>query len=65
MLADPVTPSLVARTLVLPCPTAFTSPEVLTVATDVFELLQLTVGPVIWCPLASFSTALACIDAPT
>jgi hypothetical protein len=62
--ADPVTPSLVAMMLALPAPIAVTSPVLLTVATAVFEVLQLTVGPVNEFPLASFSTAVAWILVP-
>jgi hypothetical protein len=60
-LACPVTPSLVATMLALPVPTAVTTPVLFTVATAMFELLQLIVRPVSTLPMASFSTAVACV----
>jgi hypothetical protein len=55
----PVTPSLVATTLALPNPTAVTRPLPFTVATPVFELVQLIARPVSTLLLASLSTAVA------
>jgi hypothetical protein len=61
----PVIPSLVATMLALPTLTAVTSPELLTVATAVFELVHVIVRPVSTFPLASFNTAVACVVCPT
>jgi hypothetical protein len=64
-VACPVTPSLVATMFELPILTAVTTPLPFTVATAVFELLQLIARPVSTLPLASFSTAVACVVCPT
>jgi hypothetical protein len=58
-LACPVTPSLVATMFALPAPIAVTYPEEETVATPVFELVQVTVRPVSTFPPASFKTGVA------
>jgi uncharacterized membrane protein YvlD (DUF360 family) len=60
-----VTPSLVATTLAVPALTAVTRPVLLTVATAVFELVQVIVRPVNTLPPASFKTVVACVVCPT
>jgi hypothetical protein len=64
ILACPETPPLVATTFALPAPTAVATPELLTVATAVFELVHVIVRPVSTFPLASFNTAVACVVCP-
>ena len=60
MPAVPVLPSLAAVTVADPGVTAETSPELLTVATDVLLLDQVTVRPESVLPLASLSVAVSC-----
>src|SRR3954468_10032567 len=58
-------PSLVATMLAVPAATAVTVPVELTVAAAALELDQLIVRPERTFPLASFRTAVACVEAPT
>jgi hypothetical protein len=59
--ACPVFPSAVAMMFADPAATAVASPELFTVAIAVAELLHVTARPVSVAPLASLSTALACV----
>jgi len=63
-VAEPVTPSLVARIATLPAATAVTSPVLDTVARAVFALLHVTVRPVSTLLFASRSVAVACVVCP-
>src|SRR5438094_6519186 len=63
--AVPLCPSEVAVMPALPAATAVTRPVAETVATAVFVLAQLIVRPVSTLPLASLSTAVACVVWPT
>src|SRR5438093_13096111 len=60
MLAVPVLPSLVALIVAEPIVTPETSPEPLTVATEVLLLDQVTARPESAVPFASFSVAVSC-----
>jgi hypothetical protein len=53
-VAVPVIPSLVARMIAVPGPTPVTTPTLVTVATDVAELLHTTARPVSVAPVESF-----------
>src|SRR5947207_10709623 len=61
----PVCPSLVAVMIADPTAAAVTTPLPLTVATDAFELDQLTTRPESVLPLASLSVAATCSVWPT
>src|SRR5436309_8251272 len=61
----PVCPSLVAVMIADPAAAAVTTPLPLTVATDAFELDQLTTRPESVLPLASLSVAASCSVWPT
>src|SRR6266498_3982129 len=63
--ALPLCPSLVAVIVADPATFPVTSPLVLTVATAVLLLAQLTVRPVSVLPLASFGVAVSCTVCPT
>jgi hypothetical protein len=64
--AAPLTPPLVAVIVTgPPGATPDTNPPVVTVATDVFALLQVTVWPARVVPLASLRVAASCLVAPT
>src|SRR5256885_16656112 len=64
MPAVPVLPSLVAVTVAEPGVTPETSPELLTVATEVLLLDQVTVRPESVLPPASLSVAVSCTVCP-
>jgi hypothetical protein len=61
----PLFPSLVAVTLVTPSPRAATEPLLSTVATEPSPVVHVTVRPVSALPLASVSSAVACVVCPT
>jgi hypothetical protein len=63
-VADPVTPSLVARIAAVPAATAVTKPVPDTVATPVLLLAKVIVRPVSVFPLASFKVTTACVVWP-
>src|SRR5437667_397959 len=65
MAAVPLLPSLAAVIVAEPTTTPVTRPLLLTVATDVAELVHVTVRPVRVLPLASFSVAVSCSVWPT
>ena len=65
IVALPVLVSLVAIIDAVPGFTAVTTPADDTVATLVFELLQVTIRPVSTTPSASRNTAVACVVAPS
>ena len=60
MLDVPLFASLVAVIVAEPTATPVTRPLLLTVATDVVELVHVTVRPVRMLPFASFSVAVSC-----
>src|SRR5215218_9751440 len=63
--ADLVTPSIAAVIAAVPAPTAVTSPDDETVATEALFEDQLTVRPSSACPLASRAVAVAWVVCPT
>jgi hypothetical protein len=63
--AVPLLPSLVAVIVTVPAPNVETSPLADTVASDVFEELQVTVRPDSCAPLASRIVAVSCTAVPT
>ena len=64
-VAEPLLPSLVAMIVAVPAAPPLTSPLPLTVATDVFELAQVTARPPSALPLASRGVAVSCTVWPT
>jgi len=63
--AEPLMPSLVAVMFAAPVPTAVTTPEPFTDATEASELVQVTVRPVSGLPAASRSVTVADVVPPT
>ena len=59
--AAPLLPSLVAVMVAVPAVAPATSPPLLTVATDVLELDQVTVRPERALPLWSLGVAMSCV----
>jgi hypothetical protein len=64
-VALPERPSTVAVMMAVPGPTAVTTPDAETVATELTDEVQVTVRPVRTLPCASRGVAVACVDWPT